>query len=223
MKAIKFLFAGIFLMTLSSQAQVSVNVNIGSPPVWGPVGYAETRYYYIPDIEVYYDIPTAMFIYFDGGGWIRTAYLPYRYRHYDLYSAYKVCLHDYGPNPYIYYKNHRTQYYRGYRGAPQRTYGVRPQVVYNGPRDGYRRDRNDDDRRDYYRNQNDNRNERRNNDYRNDNRNERTNNDYRNEYRGSRESGNGVRHEPSRGNGNGNGRGNNGNGNGNGRGHGKRG
>nr|WP_294936386.1 hypothetical protein [uncultured Flavobacterium sp.] len=208
MKAIKFLFAGIFLMTLSAQAQVSVNVNIGTPPVWGPVGYAETRYYYIPDIEVYYDIPTAMFIYFDGGGWIRTAYLPYRYRHYDLYGAYKVCLHDYGPNPYIYYKQHRTQYYHGYRGTPQRTYGVRPQVVYNGPRDGYRRERNDDDRREYYRN---------------DNRGERRNNDYRNEYRGTRESGNGVRHEPSRGNGNGNGRGNNGNGNGNGRGHGKRG
>ena len=210
MKAIKFLFAGIFLMTLSAQAQVSVNVNIGAPPVWGPVGYAETRYYYIPDIEVYYDIPTAMFIYFDGGGWIRTAYLPYRYRHYDLYGAYKVCLHDYGPNPYIYYRQHRKQYHHGYRGAPQRTYGVRPQVVYNGPRDGYRRERNDDDRREYYRN--DNQNERRNNDYRNGN-----------EYRGSRESGNGVSHEPSRGNGNGNGRGNNGNGNGNGRGHGKRG
>jgi hypothetical protein len=25
--------------------QVSVNVNIGSPPAWGPSGYAETEYY----------------------------------------------------------------------------------------------------------------------------------------------------------------------------------
>ena len=90
MKAIKFLFAGLFLMTLSAHSQVNVNVNIGTPPVWGPVGYPETRYYYIPEIEVYYDIPSAMFIYFDGGGWIRAAYLPYRYRHYDLYDAYKV-------------------------------------------------------------------------------------------------------------------------------------
>ncbi|MEW5675819.1 hypothetical protein ABGT15_05860 [Flavobacterium enshiense] len=214
MKAIRLLFAGLFLMTLSSQAQVSVNVNIGTPPVWGPVGYAETRYYYLPDIEVYYDIPTAMFIYFDGGGWIRAAYLPYRYRHYDLYGAYKVCLHDYGPNPYVYYKNHRVKYHHGYRGPYQRTIGVRPQVVYNGPRDGYYRDRDrDDDRREQYRDRNNNRNDF----YRNDNRNERRNNDFRNEYRGGRENGNGGGHEPGRGRGNGN------NGNGNGRGQGKRG
>ena len=201
MKALKFLFAGLFLITLSTQAQVSVNVNIGAPPVWGPVGYAEARYYYIPDIEVYYDIPSAMFIYFDGGGWVRATYLPYRYRHYDLYGAYKVCLDDYGPNPYIYYKKHRKMYYHGYRGPVQRTIGMRPQVVYNGPREGYRRDRDDDDRRDYYRNQNDNRGERRNND------------DYRTEYTGSRDNGNDYS------NGNGREKGND-RGNGNGRGHG---
>ena len=217
MKAIRLLFAGFILMTLSSQAQVSVNVNIGTPPAWGPVGYAETRYYYLPDIEVYYDIPSARFIYFDGGGWIRAAYLPYRFRHYDLYGAYKVCLHDYGPNPYIYYKKHKVKYYHGYRGPYQRTIGVRPQVVYNGPRDGYYRDRDrDNDRREHYRgNDDDNRREY----YRNDNRNERRNNDYRNEFRGGRENGNGKGHEPGRGRGNGNG---NGNGN-NGKGHGKRG
>jgi hypothetical protein len=220
MKAIKFLFAGLFLMTLSAQAQVSVNVNIGAPPVWGPVGYTEARYYYIPDIEVYYDIPSAMFVYFDGGGWIRAAYLPYRYRHYDLYGAYKVCLDDYGPNPYIYYHKHRKVYHHGYRGPQQRTIGVRPQVVYNGPRDGYRQDRGDDGRRDYDRdrNRNEYQGERRNTEYQG----ERRNNDSRNEIRGTRGNGNGIGHEPGRGNGNS--RGNNGNGNGgNGRGHGKRG
>ena len=210
MKTIKFLFAGLFLMTLSAQAQVSVNVNIGTPPVWGPVGYAEARYYYIPDIEAYYDIPSAMFIYFDGGGWVRAAYLPYRYRHYDLYGAYKVCLDDYGPNPYIYYKKHRKMYYHGYRGPAQRTYGNRPQVVYNGPRDGYREERNDNDRGGYYRNENDNRGERRSND------------DYKNDYRGSRENGNGRERGGDRENGNGRGHGN-GRGNGGEHGNGRRG
>ncbi|MCG2611963.1 hypothetical protein LZZ90_10635 [Flavobacterium sp. SM15] len=211
MKAIRFLLAGFLFMTLSSQAQVSVNVNIGAPPVWGPVGYApEIRYYYLPDIEVYYDIPTSMFIYFDGGGWIRAAYLPYRYRHYDLYGAYKVCLDDYGPNPYIYYKKHKVKYYHGYRGGYQRSIGPRPQVVYNGPRGGYYRDRDDNDRNDdrnYYR-----REERRNDNYRNDN----YRNDYRqnNEFRGGRDNGNGNGHEPGRGHGNGNG---NGRGHGNGK------
>ncbi|ESU26684.1 hypothetical protein FLJC2902T_26590 [Flavobacterium limnosediminis JC2902] len=222
MKALKFLFAGFLLMTLSTQAQVSVNVNINTPPVWGPVGYAETRYYYIPDIEVYYDVPSAMFIYFDGGGWIRAAYLPYRYRHYDLYGAYKVCLHDYGPNPYVYYKHHKVKYHHGYRGPYQRTIGARPQVVYNGPREGYRHERNDDDRKEYYRN------DYHRNDYHrntNDNRGERKHNDYRTEYKNSgsgytkNDNGHG-RGRGNDGNGNGNGRGN---GNGGGRGHGQRG
>ncbi|WP_313807787.1 hypothetical protein [Flavobacterium sp.] len=215
MKALKLLFAGMFLMTLSAQAQVSVNVNIGTAPAWGPVGYTEVRYYYLPDIEVYYDIPTSMFVYFDGGGWIRAAYLPYRYRHYDLYGAYKVCLHDYGPNPYVYYKKHKVKYYHGYRGPVQRNIGVRPAVVYNGPRDGYHyrdRDRDDDrdDRRDYrngnnYRdNRNDDFRKGRDDDYRKS-----RNDDNRNEYRSSRGNGNGKGHNPGRdrGNGNGNGKG----------------
>ncbi|MBP8066540.1 MAG: hypothetical protein KAY31_03600 [Flavobacterium sp.] len=196
MKAIRLLFAGLFLITLSSQAQVSVNVNIGTPPAWGPVGYTEVRYYYIPDIEVYYDVPSAMFIYFHNGGWVRTTYLPYRYRHYDLYGAYKVCLDDYGPNPYIYYKKHKVKYHHGYRGPHQRTIGVRPNVVYNGPRDGYYREqhRDRDDDRNYYRQEN--------------RRNDRDNDNYRNDFRGGREKGNGKGHEPGRGHGNGNGRGN---------------
>ncbi|UUC44652.1 hypothetical protein [Flavobacterium cerinum] len=129
MKAIKIVMLGILLSVSAMNAQVSVNVNIGTPPAWGPVGYTDVRYYYLPDIEMYYDINTAMFIYFSDGGWVRTAYLPRRYRHYDLYGAYKVCLHDYGPNPYLYYKSHRIKYYRGYRGPAQVTYYPRPRDV----------------------------------------------------------------------------------------------
>ncbi len=126
MKAIQILVLGMLLSMSSMNAQVSVNINIGNPPAWGPVGYTDIRYYYLPDIEMYYDINTAMFIYFSNGGWVRTAYLPRRYRHYDLYGAYKVCLHDYGPNPYIYYKSHKIKYYRGYHGPAQVTYQPRP-------------------------------------------------------------------------------------------------
>jgi hypothetical protein len=39
MKTIKLIAAGIILLVSNSiQAQVSVNVNIGSTPSWGPVG-----------------------------------------------------------------------------------------------------------------------------------------------------------------------------------------
>lgn len=57
MKTIKIAIAGLFLLVASTtQAQVSVNVNIGTPPVWGPVGYTNMEYYYLPDIEAYYDV-----------------------------------------------------------------------------------------------------------------------------------------------------------------------
>lgn len=200
MKTLKIFLAGLFLMTLSSKAQVNVNVNIGAP-AWGPVGYTEVRYYYLPDIDMYYDIPTAMFIYFDGGGWVRTTYLPRRYRHYDLYGAYKVCLNDYGPNPYIYYKQHKMKYYHGYRGPVQRTIGTRPVYANNGP-GGYYRDRDDydrdNDRGGYYRR------ERERDDY---NRKGRGNEDFRSDFRQDQGNGNGRGHEPGHGNGNGHGRG----------------
>lgn len=220
MKTIRLLFAGLFLMTLSANAQVSVNVNIGTPPAWGPVGYAETRYYYLPEIEAYYDVPSAMFIYFDGGGWIRAAYLPYRYRHYDLYGAYKVCLHDCGPNPYVYYKHHKVKYHHGYhKGHHQKTYGHRPQVVYNGPRGGYSQERGDYYGNEHYRDHDGNRGERKNEYYRTDYRSSDNNGYYKydgDHGRGRGNEGNG------REKGNGGGRGN-GHGNGGGKGHSQRG
>lgn len=127
MKTIKIAIAGLFLLVASTtQAQVSVNVNIGTPPVWGPVGYTEMEYYYLPDIEAYYDVRAAQFIYLGGGTWVRSSRLPRQYRNYDLYSGYKVVLNDYhGRTPYVYYNKHRTKYYKGYHGSPQRPFKPR--------------------------------------------------------------------------------------------------
>lgn len=109
------------------KSQVSVNINLGSPPLWGPVGYTETRYYYLPDIESYYDVQTSMFIYYYGGGWIHRTYLPAYYQNYDLYGGYKVVLVDYyGTSPYVHFKNHKVKYKKGYNGGPQKTIGQKP-------------------------------------------------------------------------------------------------
>lgn len=125
MKTLKLIAAGIILLLSSNiQAQVSVNVNIGTPPAWGPVGYTDVDFYYIPDIESYYDIRLAQFIYFDNGRWIHAQYLPKHYRNYDLYNGYKVVLKDYhGKKPYAYFKNHKAKYYKGYKGKPQKPIG----------------------------------------------------------------------------------------------------
>lgn len=100
----------------SSKAQVSVSVNIGAQPQWGPAGYASVDYYYLPDIECYYYVPRQQFVYLSGPNWVFSANLPARYRGYDLYGGYKVVCE--GPRPYSHFYDHRVQYarYRGYRG-----------------------------------------------------------------------------------------------------------
>ena len=124
MKTIKLFIAAFILFATTSQAQVSVNVNIGAPPAWGPVGYSNIDYYYLPDIECYYDIRLSQFIYFGNGRWIHSRNLPVRYRNYDLYRGYKVVLNDYhGRSPYVYFKNHKAKYYKGYKGKPQKNIG----------------------------------------------------------------------------------------------------
>ena len=126
MKTLKLIIAGIILFASSNmmQAQVSVNVNIGSPPAWGPSGYSAVDFYYLPDIQAYYDIRATQFIYFGGGKWIRSRNLPNQYRNYNLYNGYKVVLNDYhGSRPYSNFNNHKVKYYKGYKGKPQKSIG----------------------------------------------------------------------------------------------------
>lgn len=102
----------MLLITGFTQAQVSVNVNIGAPPPWAPAGYTEAEYYYLPEIATYYDVRESQFIYFGNGRWTRVAALPPRYRNYDLYHGRTVVLTDYhGREPYVYYKKHKVKYY----------------------------------------------------------------------------------------------------------------
>ncbi len=110
----------------SINAQVSINVNLGLQPSWGPVGYSSVDYYYIPDVQAYYDIRATQFIFLSNGSWIRSSRLPYQYRNYDLNRGYKVVLNDYhGSRPYANYRYDRVKYYKGYKGRPQQSLGNR--------------------------------------------------------------------------------------------------
>ena len=139
MKTLKLVALGLFLFVSNlTQAQVSVSVTIGSQPSWGPAGYSNVEYYYLPDIEVYYDIRTSQFIFFSGGKWIRSRNLPAQYRYYNLYKGYKVVLRDYhGSRPYSYFKKHKQKYYRGYKAGPQRTIGRGQEMRYENDNRGY--------------------------------------------------------------------------------------
>ncbi len=101
------------ITTNQIQAQVSVSVNIGNQPAWAPQGYDDAQYYYLPDMDMYYDVPAHQFVYYSNRRWVRAATLPQAYRKYDLYKVHKVVIKE--KNPYKYHDRDRKAYeqYRG--------------------------------------------------------------------------------------------------------------
>lgn len=89
-------------------AQLNVNVNIGSQPLWGPVGYDHVDYYYLPDVESYYSVPKKQFVYLNNGNWIFSNSLPSRYGNYNLYNGYKVVINE--DRPYSNFNSHKVKY-----------------------------------------------------------------------------------------------------------------
>ena len=97
-----------------------------SNPAWAPSYYAGTRYYYLPDIETYYDLSDQDFVYLDNGQWLFSASLPAMYSNYDLYSGFAVSLNNSVFQPWmhhhLYVSNYPRYYYRNmYNGSNGRT------------------------------------------------------------------------------------------------------
>lgn len=115
-----FLFASILMVSLfginNAQAQVSLNINIGSQPVWGPTGYDHVDYYYLPAINAYYYVPTGQYIYLNGSRWVWVRNLPAQYNNFDLFGAYKVVINK--PRPYLHNDIYLNKYsgYKNYIG-----------------------------------------------------------------------------------------------------------
>ncbi|HEU0136600.1 MAG TPA: hypothetical protein VFQ50_04860 [Flavobacterium sp.] len=121
MKKLTTLLLGLLLATTAAQAQVGVNVNLKSAPSWGPAGYSNATYYYLPDVETYYDVNRQQYVYLSNSKWIRSSNLPAAHRGYNLYNGYKVVFTN--PEPYKYFNTHKVKYKKGYKGKPQRTIG----------------------------------------------------------------------------------------------------
>jgi hypothetical protein len=122
------LLAGLGVAALfanPAKAQVNVNINVGSQPSWGPSGYDHVDYYYLPEVESYYYVPSRTFIYLNGNRWVKTKHLPARHRGYDLHRGRKVVIN--APRPYLRHNDYRARYgYASY--APNRM--SRQRVVY---------------------------------------------------------------------------------------------
>jgi len=139
MKFLKILIIGLCFFLLSpNQSKADVNITIGLAPDWGPVGYPDVRYYYIPDVEAYYDTYWGMFVYANNGVWISQYQLPLKYRNYDLYSGYKVVMVGYkGRSPYKNHNSYKIKYPKGYSKGFQKTMKPNPKGNSSKKNNGY--------------------------------------------------------------------------------------
>ncbi|MBC8172586.1 MAG: hypothetical protein H7X71_01655 [Chitinophagales bacterium] len=107
----RMLIVGLMVIGLmsyhSSFSQIGVRVNISSQPVWGPTGYRYVEYYYMPECDVYYYVPTGQFVYLSGGNWIYASSLPVVYAC-DPYTTYKVVINK--PKPYLHHDVYVVKY-----------------------------------------------------------------------------------------------------------------
>ncbi|WP_158795984.1 hypothetical protein [Pedobacter sp. L105] len=116
----KLILAAIFgvasLSSLNTKAQISLSINIGSQPAWGPTGYDHVDYYYLPDVDAYYYVPTSQYIYLVNGQWAWRSSLPSQYSGYDPYNSYKVVVNR--PKPYLSHQRDIQQYakFKNYHG-----------------------------------------------------------------------------------------------------------
>jgi hypothetical protein len=110
----KKLFFALSVMMVSftsvnnASAQINLSVNIGSQPLWGPTGYDHVEYYYLPDVDAYYYVPSGQYVYLQGNRWVWTSSLPSQYRNFDLYNAYKVVMNN--RRPYLLHDQHLKTY-----------------------------------------------------------------------------------------------------------------
>lgn len=92
---------------------ISAGVQYTNPP-WAPPYYSGVRYYYLPDIETYYDLSNQEFVYLDEGQWLFSPVLPPIYSGYDLYGGFVVALNAGVFQPWMhhqYYVSHYPRYY----------------------------------------------------------------------------------------------------------------
>jgi len=107
---IKIFIAVLFgSVTVFAQMEANVNLNIVNQPIWGPTGYDQADNYYIPEIEVYYNVSLQLFYTNDEGTWVSSSSLPSSYGNYDLYKAHKVVLND--QEPWLYNDIYRVRYF----------------------------------------------------------------------------------------------------------------
>jgi hypothetical protein len=114
MRYLLILIAAVLLSSnVDAQLRINLGFNVDRQPAWGPTGYDHVEFYYLPDIDVYYNVPQQRYFYNERGRWISRSSLPSRYRGHDMYNSYKVVINERAP-----YRNNRThrEQYASFKG-----------------------------------------------------------------------------------------------------------
>ena len=104
------MFTGCMMMTPVRTTATGSYEN----PQWAPPYYNGARYYYLPDLELYYDLATRDYIYLMDGQWDFSPYLPTMYRDYDLSNSFCVVLDVNVYKPWLHYQYYISHYPRYY-------------------------------------------------------------------------------------------------------------
>lgn len=136
-KIICTVLLGALALATAPNATAQVYAN-GAPPAWGPPVPQGTQFYYIPEIDGYYDLYTQQYIVFQNGQWVA---LPPAY--YDPYQFHPVVLDYRGREPWVYVGAHRTRYPRRVVVVQPRR-GIPPGQAKKIYREGYQQGRHDD-------------------------------------------------------------------------------
>jgi hypothetical protein len=146
-----FIISAIALSGLfykSANAQIGVHVGFGFAPrrVYPPVevvdqpqqyNNANDDYYYLPEVDAYYNVYEQCYYYFDGENWVSAAYLPGDYSNYDWRNAPRYEVR--AVRPYLNADFYRNRFHgREVMAWRSRGYGNRANEVYANR--GYRQD-----------------------------------------------------------------------------------
>jgi len=91
----------------------SVQVSYDNPS-WAPPYSPGVRYYYLPDIETYYDLTNQQFVYLDNGQWTYSQSLPSIYAGFDLNDCFTVAIDFNTYQPWLHYQYYVSHYPRYY-------------------------------------------------------------------------------------------------------------
>ncbi|MDD4921707.1 MAG: hypothetical protein PHS30_04410 [Bacteroidales bacterium] len=105
------IFTGCGLYSYTAGLQTTTSY---ANPQWAPPYYSGARYYYLPDIESYYDLSVNEFIYLRNGVWVYSQSMPSMYADFDLNNCFSIVLNVDVYRPWMhhqYYVSHYPRYY----------------------------------------------------------------------------------------------------------------